>query len=173
MAGRGRRRDGKAAITLFFAALSLASVAQAAAAQLSAAVAAGPAGAASFVVAGDGIPMPLPGVAPGDAARGRAVVASRQIGLCLLCHTGPIAEERFQGNLATDLRGAGQRWTAAQLRLRIADASRINPDTIMPSYFKTEGLTGVAASHAGKTILSAQQVEDVVAWLQTLTETAP
>ena len=63
----------------------------------------------------------LPGAGAGDAARGRAIVASRQVGLCLLCHTGPIPEERFQGNLATDLRGAGQRWSTAQLRLRIAD----------------------------------------------------
>lgn len=120
---------------------------------------------------------PLPGAVvgalEGDAARGRAIVANRQLGLCLLCHTGPIPEERFQGNLAPDLRGAGRRWNAEQLRLRIADASRFNPDTIMPSYYKTEGLNRVAAGHQGKTILDAQQIEDVVAWLQTLTEEAP
>jgi sulfur-oxidizing protein SoxX len=109
----------------------------------------------------------------GDAARGRAIVANRQLGLCLLCHTGPIPEERFQGNLAPDLRGAGKRWNAEQLRLRIVDASRFNPDTIMPSYYKTEGLNRVAAGHQGKTILDAQQIEDVVAWLQTLTEDPP
>jgi len=109
----------------------------------------------------------------GDPARGRAIVANRQLGLCLLCHTGPIPEERFQGNLAPDLRGAGRRWNAEQLRLRIVDASRFNPDTIMPSYYKTEGLNRVAAGHQGKTILDAQQIEDVVAWLQTLTEEAP
>lgn len=116
---------------------------------------------------------PLPGAVAGDPVRGRAIVANRQLGLCLLCHTGPIPEERFQGNLAPDLRGAGRRWNAEQLRLRIADASRFNPDTIMPSYYKTEGLNRVAASHQGKTILDAQQIEDVVAWLQTLTEDAP
>jgi sulfur-oxidizing protein SoxX len=116
---------------------------------------------------------PLPGAVAGDPARGRAIVANRQLGLCLLCHTGPIPEERFQGNLAPDLRGAGKRWNAEQLRLRIADASRFNPDTIMPSYYKTEGLNRVAAGQQGKTILDAQQIEDVVAWLQTLTEDAP
>lgn len=131
------------------------------------------AGAVPLAVAGDSIPQPLPGATPGDVARGRAIVANRQLGLCLLCHTGPIAEERFQGNLATDLRGAGQRWSTAQLRLRIADASRINPDTIMPSYYKTDGRQRVASAHEGKTILTAQQIEDVVAWLQTLKEATP
>ena len=123
-------------------------------------------------VAQDGIDAPLAG-AIGDAARGRAIVANRQLGLCLLCHTGPIPEERFQGNLAPDLQGAGARWTAAQLRLRMVDASRLNPDTIMPAYYKTDGLNRVAAGYVGKTILNAQQIEDVVAFLQTLREPAP
>jgi sulfur-oxidizing protein SoxX len=135
------------------------------------------AGAASvaqpYRVEGDGIPLPLPSAQAGDAARGRAIVANRQVGLCLLCHTGPIPEERFQGNLAPDLAGAGGRWSAAQLRLRIVDASRFNPDTIMPAYFKTDGLQRVAKAQQGKTILDAQQIEDVVAWLQTLREPAP
>lgn len=104
----------------------------------------------------------------GDAARGRAIVASRQVGLCLLCHTAPIPEERFQGNLAPDLAGAGGRWTADQLRARIVDASRFNPNTIMPAYGKTEGMNRVPAALKDKTILSAQQIEDVVAYLQTL-----
>jgi sulfur-oxidizing protein SoxX len=126
-----------------------------------------------FVVAGDGIAAPLPGATAGDAVRGRAIVANRQVGLCLLCHTGPIAEERFQGNLAPDLQGAGQRWTAAQLRLRIVDASHFNPSTIMPSYYKTEGLNRVASGYQNKTILTTQQIEDVIAWLQTLKGSAP
>jgi L-cysteine S-thiosulfotransferase len=113
------------------------------------------------------IPAPL-GAAPGDAARGRAIVASRQQGLCLLCHTGPIPEERFQGNLAPDLAGAGGRWNAGQLRARIVDASRFNPATIMPAYYKTEGLARVAPAMKGKPLFTAQQVEDVVAYLQTL-----
>jgi sulfur-oxidizing protein SoxX len=109
----------------------------------------------------------------GDAARGRAIVANRQLSLCLLCHTGPIPEERFQGNLAPDLQGAGSRWSADQLRERIMDASRFNPDTIMPAYYKTDGLQRVAGAYKDKTILTAQQIEDVVAWLQTLKEPAP
>jgi sulfur-oxidizing protein SoxX len=120
------------------------------------------------VSAQDGIPHPLSGATSGDPVRGRAVVANRQLGLCLLCHTAPIPEEQFQGNLAPDLSGAGARWTPAQLRERIADSSKLNPSTIMPSYFKTEGLMRVASSHRGKPILTAQQIEDVVAYLQTL-----
>ena len=110
---------------------------------------------------------------PGDAARGRAIVANRQLGLCLLCHTGPIPEERFQGNLAPDLDGAGARWSAGQLRLRMVDASRFNPATIMPAYYRTEGLVRVPPALRGKTILTAEQIEDVVAYLQTLRGTPP
>jgi L-cysteine S-thiosulfotransferase len=106
--------------------------------------------------------------ARGDAARGRAIVANRQVGLCLLCHSGPIPEERFQGNLAPDLRGAGRRWTEGHLRQRIVDSSRINPATIMPAYYKTEGLTRVAPAFRDKPILTAAQIEDVVAYLVTL-----
>lgn len=130
--------------------------------------AAGPAGEGpAYRVDGDAIPASLTGV-PGDAARGRAIVASRQQGLCLLCHTGPIPEERFQGNLAPDLAGAGSRWSEGQLRLRIVDARHFNAATIMPSYYRTQGLVRVASAWQGKTILSAQQVEDVVAYLGTL-----
>lgn len=115
---------------------------------------------------GDGIEHPL--AAPGDAARGRAIVASRQQGLCLLCHSAPIAEERFQGNLAPDLAGSGARYSAAQLRLRVVDSRRVNPDSFMPAFHSTAGLTRVGAAWQGKPILDAQQVEDVVAWLATL-----
>ena len=97
--------------------------------------------------------------AKGDAARGRAIVADRHVGLCLLCHSGPIPEERFQGELAPDLKGAGSRSTEGQLRLRIVDPSRVNPATIMPSYYRTEGLTRVAPGFRGKTVLSAGQIE--------------
>ena len=105
---------------------------------------------------------------PGDAARGRAIVVNRQQGLCLLCHTGPFAEERFQGNMAPDLSGAGARWSEGQLRLRLVDGRRVNPQTLMPSYRRTEGLVRVGAAWQGKAVLSAQQVEDVVAFLRTL-----
>ena len=106
----------------------------------------------------------------GDAARGRAIVADRHVGLCLLCHSGPIPEERFQGTLAPSLAGAGARWSVGQLRLRIADGARLNPDTIMPPYYRTTGLQRVAKAFEGKTILTAEQVEDVVAYLATLKE---
>ena len=117
--------------------------------------------------AGDAIPQSLTGVR-GDPARGREIVANRQVGLCLLCHRGPFPEERFQGNLAPDLAGAGTRWSEGQLRLRIADSARITPATIMPAYHRTDGLTRVAPAWGGKPILGAQQIEDVVAFLMTL-----
>ena len=122
---------------------------------------------AAFVVVGDGIPAPLTAT-PGDPARGRAIVASRQQGLCLLCHSGPFPEERFQGNLAPSLAGAGSRWSAAQLRLRIVDARRLNPDSLMPAFHRTDNRERVGAQWTGKPVLDAQQVEDVVAFLQTL-----
>jgi len=104
---------------------------------------------------------------PGDPARGRAIVADRHVGLCLLCHTAPIPEERFQGNLAPDLRSSA-RLSEGQIRLRIVDPSRANPGTIMPAFHRTAGLERVASAYAGKPVLTAQQVEDVVAWLMTL-----
>ena len=115
----------------------------------------------------DAIPVSLTG-SPGDPVRGRAIVASRQVGLCLLCHSGPFPEEPFQGDLAPDLKGAGGRLTAGQLRLRMVDSGRLNPATIMPAYYKTESLTRVAPAFQGKPVLSAEQIEDVVAFLTTL-----
>jgi sulfur-oxidizing protein SoxX len=117
--------------------------------------------------ADDAIPQSLTGV-KGDPARGRAIVANRQVGLCLLCHSGPFPEERFPGNLAPDLKGAGSRWSEGQLRLRIVDSGRINPATIMPAYHRTEGLMRVAPAYRGKPVLSAEQIEDVVAFVMTL-----
>jgi sulfur-oxidizing protein SoxX len=122
-------------------------------------------GAVSLVDAGLATPLDHK---VGDATRGRTIVASRQTGLCLLCHSGPIPEERFQGNLAPDLAGAGARWSAAQLRLRLVDPRRLNPDSIMPAYGRTTGLTQVGRNWEGKPLLDAQQIEDVVAYLLTL-----
>jgi len=117
--------------------------------------------------ANDELPASLTG-SKGDPARGRAIVVDRQVGLCLLCHGGPFPEQRFMGDLAPDLSGVGARLSAAQIRLRIVDSSRVNPDTVMPAYFKTEGLQRVAPAFRGKTVLTAQQIEDVVAFLATL-----
>ena len=122
-----------------------------------------------YKVAGDAIPASLTGQ-PGDPASGRAIVANRTVGLCLLCHSGPIPEERFQGTLAPSLAGAGARSTPGQLRLRLVDAARLNPDTIMPPYYRLDGLTRVAKNFDGKPILTAEQIEDVVAYLATLKE---
>jgi sulfur-oxidizing protein SoxX len=124
-------------------------------------------GLVAYEIVGDAIPRSLTGH-PGDAARGRAIVANRQVGLCLLCHAGPFPEEKFQGNLAPDLAGAGARWSEGQLRLRIVDASRINPATIMPPYYRVDGLDRVAAAFRGRPVLSAEEIEDVVAFLTTL-----
>jgi sulfur-oxidizing protein SoxX len=115
----------------------------------------------------DEIPASLTG-SKGDPARGRAIVVDRQVGLCLLCHRGPFPEQRFMGDLAPDLSGVGARLSAAQIRLRMVDPGRVNPATIMPAYFRTEGLQRVAPAFRGKTILTAQQIEDVVAFLATL-----
>ena len=120
----------------------------------------------SYTVVGDAIPASLTG-SPGDAMRGRAIVVNRQ-STCLLCHTGPWPEEKFQGNLSPDLRGTGARWSTAQLRLRVVDARRLNPATIMPPFHATEGLARVGAPWRGKPLLTAEQIEDVVAYLTTL-----
>lgn len=121
----------------------------------------------AFTVDRDAVQAPLGGNV-GDAARGRKIVGNRQVGLCLLCHSGPFPEERFQGTLAPDLGGAGARWSEGQLRLRIIDAQRLHADTIMPPYYRVDGLSRVPAGLRGKPILTAQQIEDVIAYLMTL-----
>jgi sulfur-oxidizing protein SoxX len=137
-------------------------LAAAAALLLGAAVAAQP-------LVGDAMPAPLTDQ-PGDAARGREIVADRQRGLCLLCHGGPVGEARAQGTLAPSLAGAGARLTPGQLRLRLVDGRVVNPATLMPAYYSTEGLIAVGAAWRGRTILGAQEIEDVVAYLATLTD---
>jgi sulfur-oxidizing protein SoxX len=121
-----------------------------------------------YVVTGDSIAESLTG-APGDAMRGRALVLERT-NTCILCHSGPFPEEKFQGDLAPNLAGSGSRWSIGQLRLRLVDAPRLNPGTIMPSYYRIDGLDRVAANWRGKPILSAEQIEDIVAYLATLRE---
>jgi sulfur-oxidizing protein SoxX len=123
----------------------------------------------AYTLVNDGILAPLT-AEPGNADRGRAIVASRQTGLCLLCHSGPFPEERAQGNLSTGQVGAGSRWTEAQLRLRVADARRLNPGSLMPSFHPAQ-LPDDTTAHVGRNwrsqpVLNAQQVEDVVAFLK-------
>ncbi len=117
-------------------------------------------------VVGDGVPEPL--ATGGDAARGRALVVARESANCVLCHAVPDAAVRFSGNVGPSLAGVGKRLTQAQLRLRVADNMRVNPDTVMPSYYKIDGLRLVPPNYAGKPVLSPQEVEDIVAWLGTL-----
>ncbi len=119
-----------------------------------------------YRVVGNTIPESLTG-ARGDPARGRAIVMKRE-STCLLCHSGPFPEERFQGNLSPDLKGTGARWSEGELRLRMVDATRLNPATIMPAFYRVDGLNRVGTSWRGKPILTAEQIEDVVAFLATL-----
>ena len=116
---------------------------------------------------GDSIVNPLTS-SPGDVSRGRAIVASRQVGLCLLCHSGPFPEERFQGTLAPDLSASVGHSTPAQLRARLVDPGRFNPASIMPAYYRTNGLNRVAPKFVDQTILTSQEIEDVVAFLVSL-----
>ncbi len=120
----------------------------------------------SYEVVGDAIPTSLTGQ-PGDPERGRAIVVRRE-STCLLCHSGPFPEQRFQGDLSPSLKGTGSRWSEGELRLRLVDAARLNPATIMPSYYRVDGLTRVAQNYRGKPVLTAEQIEDVVAYLMTL-----
>jgi sulfur-oxidizing protein SoxX len=120
-----------------------------------------------YRIVGDAIPQSLTG-SKGDAARGRAIVANHATGLCLLCHSGPFPDDKFQSNLAPDLAGAGTRWNEGQLRLRIVDAGKLNPDTIMPAFYRTDGLTRLPAAFRDKPVLTAIEIEDVVAYLTTL-----
>jgi L-cysteine S-thiosulfotransferase len=136
------------------------------AASLALPVGAGAQAPAPYTIVGDGIPESLTG-SPGDAARGRALVLDRST-TCILCHSGPFPETRFQGDLAPDLAGAGNRWSMNQLRLRLVDAAHFNPETIMPSYYRTDGLVRVGRSFTGRPILTAGQIEDIVAFLATL-----
>lgn len=115
----------------------------------------------------DGIPASLTGEA-GDPARGRAVVLNRAVSACLLCHSGPFPEAPFQGTLAPSLAGAGERLSPAQIRLRLVDPTLLDPKSIMPSYYRTEGLNRVGPNWRGKTVLTAAQIEDVVAYLASL-----
>jgi sulfur-oxidizing protein SoxX len=121
---------------------------------------------AAYRIVGDAIPEPLAG-RTGEAARGREIVAGRDAN-CLLCHAMPAAGKRFMGDLGPSLAGVASRLNAGQIRLRIVDSTRLNPETIMPSYYRVEGLERVAEPWRGKPILNAQQIEDTIAYLLTL-----
>jgi sulfur-oxidizing protein SoxX len=107
---------------------------------------------------------PLTGA--GSAERGRALFATRDVARCSLCHEAPGIDAH--GNVGPSLAGVGARLSAMQIRLRIADITRVYPESVMPTFHRTDGMTRVAAQYAGKPVLDAQQVEDLVAWLETL-----
>ena len=132
------------------------------------ATAAGAAGGiASHDVVGDAIPLALD-ARVGDPVRGRKLVLDREAGNCLICHQIPDSGEPSQGDVGPSLAGVAGRLTVGQLRLRIVDQGRLNPKTIMPPYHRIEGLSRVAARYRGKPVFTAQEVEDIVAWLATL-----
>jgi sulfur-oxidizing protein SoxX len=108
------------------------------------------------------------GATPGDAARGRNLVLARDPANCLLCHAIPDPAVRFAGDLGPALGGIGARLSIPQLRLRVADIIRLNSTTIMPSYYRIDGLSLVRVRLSGKPILTAAEIEDVVAYLATL-----
>ena len=122
-----------------------------------------------YAVHGDAVPVPLGGLT-GDPDRGRAVVLDRRRGNCLICHAFPVAGEPFQGTLGPAMADVGSRLDRGQIRLRLIDQSRLNPQTIMPSYYRVEGLVDVAPEYNGRPALEAREIEDVVAWLATLTD---
>ena len=107
---------------------------------------------------------------PGDAARGKAVAVNSDMGNCLICHHMPIAEvpEGAAGDIGPDLAGVGARLSGPELRQRIVDPKAIDPETVMPAYYVADGLYRVQHKYEGKTILTAQQVEDLVAYLESL-----
>lgn len=130
---------------------------------------------ASVLAAGGAIAAPLPDAIdepltgrPGDPASGRAIVLDRALSACLLCHAGPFPAPHLQGTIGPSLDGVGTRLTAGQIRLRLVDARKLNPDTVMPPYHGADGLNRTGHQWQGRPILSAQQIEDVVAFLATL-----
>ena len=118
-------------------------------------------------IVGDSISASLSG-ATGDAIRGQAIVFDRAAGNCLICHQVPATSEPFQGNVGPDLSGVGSRLSEGQIRLRLVDQSRLNPATLMPPFYRVDDLTRVAARFKGAPVLSAAQLEDVLAFLVSL-----
>ena len=120
-----------------------------------------------LAAASDALDTPLT-AQPGDPARGRQIVENRQLSACLLCHSGPFPEPHLQGTVGPSLDGVGSRLSSGEIRLRLVDPAKLNPNTVMPSYNAVDGLTRVGQAWRGKPVLTAQQIEDVVAFLATL-----
>ncbi len=106
----------------------------------------------------------------GDPKQGRKVAIDRKLGNCLACHRMPVPEQQFHGETGPDLAGVGSRLTPGEVRLRVVNPKVVNPETMMPAFYRVKGLNRVMKDFAGKPILTAEQVEDVVAYLMTLKE---
>ena len=116
---------------------------------------------------GTSIPKSLTGV-PGDAKNGRKVAINRKQGNCLACHKMPIPEQPFHGQIGPELGDVAMNFSEGEIRLRVVDSKAINPDSFMPAFYRNDGFHRVLKKFQGTTILTAQQVEDVVAYLLTL-----
>lgn len=128
------------------------------------------------VFAEDGsIEASLTGV-PGNPEEGAKHIVDRGLGNCVACHKiGAMPDVPFQGTIGPELDGAGERWTEAQLRGIVADAKHTFPDSMMPSFYKVagyvrpgEGFTAKPAQEPLPPLLTAQQIEDITAYLLTL-----
>jgi len=113
------------------------------------------------------IPAPLTSEA-GDPVRGRAVAIDRKKGNCLACHDMPVPEQPFHGEIGPNLADVATRLSEGELRLRVVNSKKINPESSMPAFYRTDGLNAVSKDFVGEPILTAQEVEDVVAYLMTL-----
>lgn len=123
--------------------------------------------ACSYAVAADDFAKPLTDE-PADARRGRDIVYARDRGNCIVCHAIPAPDEQLHGNLGPPLKGIGAKRSTAELRKRVVDSRLLDARTLMPPYHATTGLVRVGQAYAGKPVLTAQEVEDVVAFLGTL-----
>lgn len=124
------------------------------------------------IIDDNSIPVSLTGVA-GDAKAGRAIMINRKQGNCLACHAvSDMSEQQFHGKIGPALDGVAGRYSEGQLRMLVVNSKHVYPDTMMPAFYRAEGLHMVLKGFAGKSILSAQQVEDVIAYLGTQKEAA-
>jgi L-cysteine S-thiosulfotransferase len=121
----------------------------------------------TVTVVGDAIARSLTG-RPGDAVRGRDIAFGRDLGNCPVCHVLPAPDERLHGDVGPSLKGVAGRLGEGQMRLRLVDGRRLNPASLMPSYYRLDGLRRVASAYVGKPVLTAEEIEDVLAYLMTL-----
>ena len=129
-------------------------------------------GVVASTVGGDAIKEPLTELAGLELSMetGATVFVARDQGHCVLCHQVASLDAPFQGDVGPALDGIGSRLTPAQIRYRIVDASMLNPDTIMPPYYRSDDLNQVAVKHEGETVLTAAQIEQLVYYLAGLKE---